>query len=218
MIKFVRFISPFLLFLIIRCAGTSQELKFLDEPNEAGVIIIGNVIIENINQQFSFQNWDFPVQVVILGKSDNGIINHHTITTDDLGYYCLPNVPAGQYALKAVIVPMFGSQPIKLVNDLTYNDSEFYRMRHPEEPIDYTAAWLPLRGKGRIVNFNIMWLGLREADVEDIAIKSIGKIMVVKSSEDLQNRRFYVNGYPYTREDPLTYFKKKFPEAGWWKL
>ena len=202
---------------MIGCAGTTGGLKILEEPNEGNCIIIGNVIIENINQEFSWTNWDFSSQVVIVGKSSDGTMNHYTVGTDAQGYYCLPNVPEGQYALKAVIIPIFGGMPLKLVNDLTENNSNFYRMRHPERPIEYTADWLPLKGEGRIVNLDIMWLGLRSAQVADLDVKAIGKIFVQKYSQGLKNKRFYEQGYTYTREDPLSYFKNKFPDSAWWK-
>ena len=146
--KVVWVVSLFVLLLIIGCAGTTDGLKSLEEPNEKTVMIIGNVIIENIDQEFSWHNWDFSAKVVIVGKSDDGTMNHYTLDTDARGYYCLPNVPAGQYALKAVIIPVFGSMPVKLVNDLADYNLQFYRMRHPEQPIEYTAKWLPLKVEG----------------------------------------------------------------------
>jgi hypothetical protein len=107
--------------------------------------------------------------------------------------------------------------PIKLVNDLASRDSKFYRMRHPERPIEYTASWFPPKADGRIVNLKTVWLGLRTSIISDMEQKSIGDIMMSELSEDLKAMRFYDQGYPHTREAPLTYFKKKFPDSGWWK-
>ena len=215
-IAHVVFLFSFL--VIIECAGPSGGLKFLEEPKEGNVVIIGNVVIENINQEFAFDNWDYSSQVVIMGRTADGTLNHYTVSTDDQGYYCLPNVPAGRYALKAAILPVPGGIPLKLVNDLASRDSEFYRMRHPERPIDYTAKWLPPRVDGRIINLGIIWLGLRTPQVSDLSTKSIGIVVMSKFSESIKTKRFWDYGYPYTREDPLTYFKKKFPDSGWWKL
>ena len=91
-------------------------------------------------------------------------------------------------------------------------------MRHPEQPIEYTATWLTSRAEERIINFNIIWFGLRAASISDISSNSIGEILVVKSKTSLQGKRFYDKGFPYTREDPLIHFKNKFPEAEWWNL
>ncbi|UCE07615.1 MAG: carboxypeptidase regulatory-like domain-containing protein, partial [bacterium] len=185
---------------------------------EDSIMIVGNVLIENINQEFAFDNWGMSAQVVIVGKSYDGALRRYTASTDNKGYYCLPNIPAGQYAIKAVILLEPGAKPIKLVNDLTTPDSKFYRMRHPERPIEYTAEWLPSKATSRIISLDIIWLGLRAAYISDLSSKSVGETLVVKSLGDLQNKRFYDKGYPYTREAPLTYFKKKFPYSDWWKL
>ena len=208
----------FSLTVIIGCASSTGGLKFLEEPNDGNVVIIGNVIIENINQEFSFDNWDYGSDVVIVGKSADGTINNYTVTTDAFGYYCLQNVPAGSYALKAIIIPVPGGMPVKLVNDLSSRNSEFYRMRHSERPIEYTAKWLPPKTDGRIFNLGIVWLGLRTANVSDLSGDVIGIVVTSKFSEGLRTKRFYDGGYPYTREDPLVYFKKNFPDSGWWKL
>ena len=207
----------FSILVILECAGPSGGLNLLEEAKAGNVIVIGVVIVENINQEFSFQNWDLPLQVVILGQTAEGKINNYTVTTDARGYYCLPNLPEGRYVLKAVILPEPGGMPIKLVNDLASRDSKFYRMRHPERPIEYTASWFPPKADGRIVNLKTVWLGLRTSIISDMEQKSIGDIMMSELSEDLKAMRFYDQGYPHTREAPLTYFKKKFPDSGWWK-
>ncbi len=207
-----------LIIVIAGCAATSGGLKFLEPPEDENVMIIGNVVVENINQEFAFDDWGMSAQIIIIGRGIDGTMRHYTITTDNKGYYCLPNVPPGQYVLKAVILPIVGEKPIKLVNDLTSSDSKFYRMRHPEQPIEYTATWLPSRVDDRIINFNIIWFGLRAASISDISSKSIGETLVAKSKASLQGKRFYSKGFPYTREEPLTHFKKRFPDAGWWKL
>ena len=211
-------IALFSLFWIIQCAGTTDMGRFFEEPNDDGIIIVGNVIIENIDQEFSFQNWDLGAQVVILGKTDDGTTTHYTVTTDKEGYYFLTNVPAGQYVIKAVILPMFGGQPIKLVNDRNSQDSRFYRMRHPTEPIEFTAKWFPERENGHILNLGIMWLGLRAAQLSDISSKTIGEVLMAKFSNGIKGEKLYNYGYIYTRENPLLYFKNKHPNSSWWEL
>ncbi len=216
--KIVRPVFLFSLLVIIGCAGSSRVLKFIEEPKEGNVVIIGNVIIENINQEFAFDNWEYGSEVVIVSKTPDGTINHYTVNADAEGYYCLPNVPAGPYAVKAVILPVIGAKPLKLVCDLTSPKLEFYRMRFSERPIEYTAEWLPTKEDGRIINLGIMWFGLRTAEVSDLSTKSIGRIATNKFSEDLKNKQFYDYGVSYNRENALTYFKKKFPDSGWWEL
>lgn len=201
----------------ISCAGIMMELEAPDEPTDDGILIIGNVIVENVDQGLDFGNWNFPANVVIIGRSDDGVMNHYAVTTDSKGYFAHANAPPGKYAIKAVILPVFRSLPVKLVNPLESFTSEFYRMRHPEREIEYTADWLPGQQEGRIINFGITWMGLRAAVVENISEASIGKVIVEKSTEALKNRIFWTDGYVYTREKPLDYLKQKFPDSAWWK-
>lgn len=214
----IQIIFCFSFFIVINCANTSGGLKLLEPPNDNSVMIIGNVIIENINQEFAFDDWGMSSQVVIIGKANDGSIKQYAVTTDAKGYYCLPNIPAGQYALKTVILPMAGEKPIKLVNALTSSDLKFYRMRHSEQSIEYTAEWLPTRTDDRIINLGIIWFGLRSASIADISTVSVGEILVARSKASLQGKRFYEKGFPYTREDPLAHFKIKFPNSEWWKF
>ena len=216
--KIVYVILLFSLSLVIRCASTSGGLTVLDEPMEDNVMIIGNAVIENIDQEFAFDNWDLSFEVVVIGRVADGTLNQYTVPADNRGYYCLPNVPPGQYALKAVVLPVPGGRPLKIVNDLNTFDSEFYRMRYPERPIEKKAEWLPMKKRGRVINFGVKWFGLRTAQIEDMDINAIGKIILMEFSESIRSRRMYDQGYPHSRQDPLILFKEKFPESGWWKL
>jgi hypothetical protein len=199
------------------CAGVMMELEAPEEPVEDGILIIGNVIVENINQELDFENWDFPADVVIIGKSYDGVMNHYTVATDSKGYFVLPNVPSGTYGIKAVILPLFGTQPVKLVSPLISLSHDYYRMRHPEEEIEYTATLLPHESTGNILNLDILWLGLRVADVEGITRDRIGKVLVESAINSCENKQFWTDGYNYSRANPLDYLKAKFPESGWWK-
>jgi len=212
---FVCSISSF----ILGCAGSKSSLTNLSEPANDGVLVIGNVIVENINQGMQFETWDFPCEVVIIGKATaSDTLSHYTIPTDNQGYFALENAPSGLYGVKAVIVPLFGSQPLKLVNPLDSPASEYYRMRHPEREIEYTANYIPGREKQKIVNLNITWLGLRSAEVEGISGDKIGVVIRQQLTEGFENKKFWTNGVSLSREDPLEYMKKNFPNSGWWKF
>jgi len=199
------------------CAGTTGALKTLEEPGATGILLIGNVLVENINQGLQFANWDFPAELLIVGKGDDGVLKNYTVNTDPKGYFFLSNVPPAQYAIKAVTVPLFGTQAIRLISKLDYSDVDFYNTRHPERPIELTEKWLPAKSEGPIADFHFLWLGLRRATVEDLASEYVGQVLVQKASEGLKNKRFWTQGYVYTREEPLAYFKSKFPNSGWWK-
>jgi hypothetical protein len=211
-------VIPCIALFILGCAGSKSSLTNLSEPINNHVLVIGNVIVENINQGLSFETWDFPCQVVIVGKATaSDTLSHFTISTDDQGYFALENVPNGLYGIKAVIVPLFGSQPLKLVNPMESPNSQFYRMRHPEQDIEFKGMYMPGKEKNGIVDLNITWLGLRSAEVEGISGDKIGVVVKQRITEKFENKQFWTNGVSISRDDPIEYMKKKFPQSGWWK-
>ena len=66
-----------LMSLALSCAGSSGNLKVIEEPKEGTVMIIGNIIVENINQEFEFRNWGTSAQVVFVGKREYVIEYQH---------------------------------------------------------------------------------------------------------------------------------------------
>ncbi len=211
------FVSILLIIFISGCATMSGGLKELPEPEPGNVMIVGTILLENIDQPFVFTYFDLPMKVVLLGKSEKGDVTHYIVTTDKDGYFCLPNVPQASYLLKAVIFQEPGKIPNIIANDWEYMDSKYYLMRHPERGVEYKADWFSPAQKSRIINMNIKWFGLKTALMQDKSIAAIGEVLVNEFDKNLKNERLRTNGHPYTREEPLTYFKNKFPGSGWWK-
>jgi len=206
-----------LIAVLIGCTAMSGGLKNLVEPEGEKVIVMGTVLIENIDMDFPFDYWEYPLQVVVMGVDEKGEKHYFTARTDRSGYYCIPNLPKGSYTLKAVIFQFPGERPDIITNKWEYIDSNFYLMRHPERGVEYTAKIFPNKPEGRIVNQHIYWFGLRKSVLKDRSVFSVGNVMVNGYDRDLKNERLMTNGYPYTRLEPLTYFKSKFPDSGWWK-
>jgi len=207
------------IFVIIQlhCAGTKGGIESLPQPKPNMIMLIGDILLENIDQNFIFDYWDLPLKVVILGRTEDGNINHYVVTTDNKGYYCLPNVPKGSYLIKAIIFQEPGKIPNIIVNDWDNIDSKYYLMRHPERGVEYKASWFPHEQESRIINQHIRWFGLKKPLAQDMVMASIGEVFVNTYSKNLKTERLWTDGHLYTREEPLTYFKKKFPNSGWWK-
>lgn len=218
-------LSMFLCILIIStialgigCSSSSRLVKEWQEPLEQKVLIIGNILVENINQGYGFENWGMPIQIVLLGKDEAGIVHKFETSTDEKGYFFIANVPHGQYLIKEIVLPVSGGWPVKIVNDWDSPNSRFYQVRHPEQPTDYVASWFPPKSNLRVIDFNIMWFGLRTAQISDISEKSVGEILFTQKKESLKSYRFYPDGTPYSRAEPHAFFQGKFPESEWWKL
>ncbi len=199
------------------CAGTKGGLKSLPDPEPNKTMVIGVVLIENINQSYPFDNWHSPAQVVLLGKDEEGAISHHTVYTSNEGYYCLPNVPKGSYLLKAIIFQESGTLPDIIVNEWRGSNSRFNLLKHPQRGIEYTAEWFPQRPNSKFINNKIAWFGLRTRNLEDTSELYKGEVIYNVVNEEMKATRMWRDGYPYTIQDPLTYFKNKFPLSGWWQ-
>ncbi|MFC1502017.1 hypothetical protein ACFL6A_01230 [bacterium] len=214
--KIVWFLAVIFLCSFFACATMSGGMKNLPEPEPDTLMIMGCLLLENIDQDFGFDYFDFPMKVVILGQNEEGVIDHYILSTDQYGYYCLPNVPKGSYILKAVIFQMPGERPNIIVNDYEYPDSKFYLTRHPERGVEYTSNWFGSPPTERIINQNITWFGLKRSNMEDRNLVSIGEVLLNFYSKDLENERIMTDGHPYRRLAPLTHFKNAFPESNWW--
>ena len=201
----------------MNCASSTQVTKNWQEPAGETVLIIGNILVENINQGYGFGNWGLPIYIVIMGKDESGMIHKYQTTSDEKGYFFIANLPIGQYHLKEMTLPVSGSRPIRIVNDWDSPGSKFYQMSHPERSIEYTANWFPQRPPDKIINFNIMWFGMRTAQISNISEKSVGEILFTQKKESLNSYRFFPDGTPYSRLEPLQYFESKIPDSGWWK-
>ncbi len=201
----------------LSCVGLSEGLKVLPDPEPDTVMVIGCVLIENIDRNLVFRYWDTPMKVVIVGKGEEGTVEHYTVNTDYGGYYCLSNVPKGVYIIKAVIFQESGEIPNIIVNDWDYYYSKFYLMKHPERGVEYTANWFPPGETGRIINQDILWFGLKLALDEDRSETFIGEVLTSIHTRDLQTERLMTDGHPYTRDEPLTHIKNKFPDSQWWE-
>lgn len=213
-------LSTFVLIItiyLVGCASSTTGLKVLPEPESNTVMVIGCVLLENIDRDLAFAEWNRTLKVIILRRERDGTIKHYTVETDRDGYYCLPNLPEGAYLLKAVIFQVPGERPQIIVNDFQSAVTRYYLMRHPENGIEYTANWFPAETNERIIDQHITWFGLRRSRLEDMTLHSVGKVLVTTHSEKIETKRLSRDGYRYSREAPLVYLREKFPDSSWWE-
>jgi hypothetical protein len=180
-------------------------------------MLMGDILVENMDRDLPFAEWNRTLKVVILGKESDGSIKHYTVETDRDGYYCLPNLPEGAYLLKAVIFQVPGERAQIIVNDFQSSATRYYLMRHPENGVSYTADWFPPASENRLINHNIIWFGLKRSRIADMSMTSIGEVLVTTHSETFKTKRLWRDGYQYSRQVPLQYFRNKFPDSGWWQ-
>lgn len=212
----IAIIIPILVFYS-GCSSVSPGISSLPVPDSNTVIVCGDILVENINFDVGFTYWDFPLDVVIIGKDINGDINDYKTTTNREGYFCFPNLPRGSYLLKAVILKKPGMTREVIINDWKKSNSQFYIKKHPEEDIFFWANWFPPKSDQRIIDKGIVWLGMQSARIYGMNKNKVGKLSVQKTDTGFKGKRFWSDGHIYTRQNPLEYFKTKFPESKWWQ-
>lgn len=210
----------FILFIILSiiqsCATMNGGIKHLPEPEPDKVMVIGCILLENIDLEYNFKFWSLPLEVAIIGRDEHGQILHFRKRTDDKGYYCFSNLPKASYILKAVIFQEPGKPADIIINGWDSKESKFYLMRHPEQGIEYKNEWFPEWQPQKIQNHHIIWFGLRHAILDNMSMKTKGDVMVKTIKKPLNSEYLWVGGHLYSREEPMTYFKQKFPNSRWW--
>ncbi|NIA30129.1 MAG: hypothetical protein GWP06_09490, partial [Actinobacteria bacterium] len=60
--------------------------------------------------------------------------------------------------------------------------------------------------------------GLKASLLQGVSQDYVGEVLTVRVPDALKAKRFWNDGYPFTREEPLAHYKNKFSDSGWWKL
>jgi len=140
----------FLALVIFSCAGTVPTMK---EPIEGRNLIIGSVIFENKGFQNRNDVYTNNIEVAVIGiYQENGkekVFGKWTFTDKD-GYFFIPNVPDGKYAVKAIRVNLAGQAFLTIANEFrTMVDN--YKV-WPTENVAFSGTFFDTRPVERIVN------------------------------------------------------------------
>jgi hypothetical protein len=199
------------------CSSSASGISKFVEPEPDRTMVCGAILLEDIDMGFPFSYWDWPVEVTLIGKDRYGNVNTYTTRTDREGYYSFQNLPQGSYILKAVVFQKPGELPNIILNDWTSSDDKYYLMKYPEEGFDHTAEWFPIIGKSAVVNHHVTWFGLLEERIAGMSTVAIGRISVQRFEEGIKGQRLWEEGHIYTRADPVSHFREKYPDSNWWQ-
>lgn len=199
------------------CSSSAVGVNVFVEPEPDRIMVCGAILLEDVDMDFPFSYWDWPLEVTLIGKHRDGTVNHYNTWTDREGYYCFQNLPHGSYLLKAVTFQKPGDLPNIIVNDWNSANDTYYLMKYPEEGFPHTAKWFPTEESGSIVTHHIIWFGLLEERIAGMSSVARGRVSVQNFEEGFKGERLWEEGHMYTRADPVTHFKQKHPESGWWQ-
>jgi len=185
----------------LNCAGSLTSMK---EPVEGKNLIIGSIIFENNGYKNRNDVYVGNLEVAIIGiYNQNGDekVYGKLVFTDENGYFFIPNVPDGKYAVKGIRVNLSGQAYLTIANEFrTAVDN--YQIQ-PTENIVYSGSFFDNHANNRIINLKHNYFTIHANS--EIRHGAYDRIDDFKAS----------NGEILSR--PLIYesFISKYPESGW---
>lgn len=190
----------------VRCGGVGTAV--LTGPVGDNILVIGGVLVENLtlDSYGRYETVESGIDVVIVGKSEkNGKeeIKGYQIVTDKSGYFCLENVPEGEYVIKGIRVMLEDQSTVRITNDWYERRSIYYKLVRPEQIIDFNVTYFPKQVvEENILNLGIWYFGLEPGSIAHSIIPEIENQKI--GTEKVHNR-----------PSPLDHYKSIFPESAW---
>lgn len=198
------FLSLFLLILIfsLNC-GTS--IQTIPEPLQDQNLVIGSIIFDIDGYEENFTTLYRNIEIAIVGRYvKDGMFRDfgRWTTTDENGYFFIPNVPDGEYAIKGFRAYLIGLGDLTIENELIDPQYNYYEL-DAENTLSFGAELFDTRSNQRIINFKHNYFKLYRSKIIDF--KRFDLIRDLKlSMGDLLNR----NPAP-------VYFIEKYEGSGW---
>jgi hypothetical protein len=203
------------LFVLALSGCGASTLNVITEPASGGLnMVVGALLIENMGVDFKSETLSGKVDVYLVGKkkSDNSIVSYK-LKTDNNGYFCVENVPAGNYLIKGVRVMVGSKYEAKVVNDLELPNSGYYLQRNIQDPIIMEAEWLPKQPDDRVLDLGFLYIGFQPTGGE----AGLSYNLLIENFDFADNKELNL-GKTYNLVTPFDYFKSKFPESPWFKF
>ncbi|MDH7561502.1 MAG: hypothetical protein QHJ34_14960 [bacterium] len=199
--RMVRAALVFGLALLVACAGGMASLQ---EPVEGKHLLIGSVIFENSGYQNRNDVYFANVEVAVIGYSQEDgkeKLFGKWVVADENGYFFIPNVPDGKYALKGLRVNMPGVAFLTIANEFRSTVSN-YEIQ-PTETVAFSGTFFDIGPENRIVNLKHNYFTLFSN--REIRHGAYDRISAFTAS----------NGQEIERPPIFQYFLEKFPHTGW---
>lgn len=183
----------------------STTVKMLPEPVENKNLIIGSLIFDIDGYEDNFITIQGNIEMVIIGKyvKDNDIKNFmQWTTTDENGYFYIPNVPDGEYAIKGFRTHLIGLGNLTIENELIDPQRNYFEIK-AQDIISSSGELFDTRSYQRIINFKHNIITLHRGGIID---------------DDWYNRIQNLKlstGEIIDRPPVPIYFIEKFEGSGW---
>jgi hypothetical protein len=196
----------FTLLVLVACGG--RIVTLVEPENDETLIVVGSIILQNNGYTPGADVYMDGIDVMITSKimvNGEEKIKDYWVVTDQNGYFQLSNVPAGNYALKAIKTTVGVQRLVTIANSLRYSGAEF--QIQSRENIPFGAEYFEEKVVGRVVDLKHNFFLI------DYASQSNYRVQVRKAN--LVPKAVLVNGAEMTRPSVPEYFIQKFPESKW---
>ena len=187
--------------IILNCGGTGVVMA---PPEEGKNLLMDSILFENIGYSDRYQFFTEDIEVAILGfyeEDGKQKVFGKWVVTDSLGYFFIPNVPDGNYAIKGFRVDIETGY-LTIANDFRSGVSNYVRTG---QNIAFAASGDHFENlsKNHIVNlkhnrFTIHVTGEIRHGRHDVVTN-----FKTSSGEAIER--------PFIHE----YFLEKYPDSGW---
>ncbi|MDZ7330536.1 MAG: carboxypeptidase-like regulatory domain-containing protein [candidate division KSB1 bacterium] len=198
-------------FLFILLAGMStffncgSSSQLIPEPIQNGNLIIGSLIFEIDGYQDQVAVIRRNIEVAIIGQvMVDGKMKSFSqwTTTDDDGYFYIPNVPTGQFAIKGFRTHLIGLGDLIIARELIDPRRNYFEIKRADV-LAMTGQLFDVRPRNQIVNFdhNIVTL-YRNGIVDHLQRHWLENVKLV-------------TGELLNSPSVARYFLEKFPTSAW---
>ena len=195
-----------ILMLILICSlncGTS--IQTLPEPSQDNNLVIGSIIFDIDGYEENFTTLYRNIEVAVVGRYVKDGMFHdfgRWTTTDENGYFFIPNVPDGEFAIKGFRAQYIGLGELTIENELIDHQYNYYEI-DPDNTISFGAELFDTRSNQRIINFKHNYFKLYRSKI--VSFMRYDRIDDLKlSMGDLLNRK-----------PAPVYFIEKYEGSGW---
>ncbi|MDZ7334891.1 MAG: carboxypeptidase-like regulatory domain-containing protein [candidate division KSB1 bacterium] len=198
-------------FLFILLAGMStffncgSSSQLIPEPIQNGNLIIGSLIFEIDGYQDQVAVIRRNIEVAIIGQvMVDGKMKSFSqwTTTDDDGYFYIPNVPTGQFAIKGFRTHLIGLGDLIIARELIDPRRNYFEIKRADV-LAMTGQLFDVSPRNQIVNFdhNIVTL-YRNGIVDHLQRHWLENVKLV-------------TGELLNSPSVARYFLEKFPTSAW---
>ncbi|MFC1563174.1 hypothetical protein ACFL4Z_03905 [candidate division KSB1 bacterium] len=206
--------------ILLSCSSTAPlSMEITNPKDNESIVIVGCLIAENMGIEELFESIEYGTEVVLVGKCIiNGIeeTEGYSVRTDENGYFFLENVPKGGYVIKGARIFVANSFSVNVISHWRTLEIAYYVPYLQEQLIRHDVTFVPQPPEGKVYNFGITYFGLHPGSPEPGAA-GVANTVLYQNFSYLENQELNI-GKKYTKSDPITYFKKRFPNSTWFQL